>query len=1522
MVEATRALDEGLELVAVIGMAGRFPGADGTDGSDCVETLWSNLCAGKESIRHFSPEELVQEGEKERHLADPNYVPARGILEGEELFDAGLFGIPPREAALTDPQHRIFLECAWEALEVAGYGAGGSRVGVFSGSTLSTYLLRHLLGHGSRGGLEDWQTGLHNEKDSLSTRVSYRLDLKGPSLAVSTACSTSLVAVHLACQSLLAYECEMALAGGVTLRCPQRRGYLYHPEGILSRDGHCRAFDADANGVVFGSGAGVVLLKRLNQAIDHGDTIRAVILGSAMNNDGGMKAGFTAPAEDGQAEVIAQALAMADVDPGTIGYIEGHGTGTPLGDPIEVAALARAFRTGTRRRGFCALGSLKPNIGHLDSAAGVAGLIKAVLAVERGLVPPCLHYHRPNPNLDLGETPFFVNTECRPWHGEQGLPRRAGVSAFGIGGTNAHVILQQAPMAAPAAPPARSWQLLLLAGRTASAVNSLSGKLAAVFSEPEDHRPDLAAAAYTLAVGRRRLPHRRVVVARDVPGAVEALAAVAAGKDGVNSGHLSSTVAFLFPGQGSQYVDMGRGLYDGEPVFRQTVDHCADIVGRELGWDLRSLLYSGAGEEDRSDLTLDATEATQPVLFTFQVAMASLWRSWGIEPSQMLGHSLGEWVCAHLAGVWTLEEALRLVALRGRLMAKQPRGAMLAVPLSKEEILLRLPGELAVAAINGPAATVVSGASEAVAAYREALSAEGVESRLLATSHAFHSPLMEGVAAPFLRALENMPPSAPSIPFLSNLSGTWIREEEAKDPSYWVRQMLSPVLFEAGLSKLFEAPHRILLEVGPGQSLGGLARRHRGFDPATPVISSSRHRDSGADDQQALLEALGRLWTVGVEANWQAFYGEQPPRRVPLPTYPFEKKRHWIEPVEEAVEGVGFLGRRPDPDTWFSMPTWQRDLRPQGGLEGEERRFLVVDGGPIAEALERAGARVIRAFWEDPLGEGSGEGDPAHARSEISKWLEGGTPAALVYGGAVGVGTYREEERRAFEIPARWASALRSLSRERGVAPPELVVVSEGLHRVVTGDRVVPVRGLLIGLCRSLAAGEPGWSVRCLDFEVDRNDHEASLTAEILYGREATVAWRGGDRWVETLLPLPLPLPLPQRPPSPGPKVEASPLVAGGCYLITGGLGSTGLALARKLAAAVPLRLAFLEGTESPGASGALPEAVLDELRNLGTETLVVRAEGRDEGSVAAALETVRQHFGQLRGVLHLAARAPQPSSASEEHPVQEEAPRALAEVRTKIRLAFHLDALLRGEPLDFYVCFSSFAGLLGLPGASLTGSAFAASASCLDLLCQARQEREGRLAVAVHWGQNLGFRDFEEEWPRYLAAVRRLGVSAAEATAIAFSEDEAYDCLVRVLAAEVGPRVLVSSQRPEALRAVMAEMREEKSIAVTEGHSATAELMEDPIQSTVADLWAEVLGVAAVGVESDFFDLGGDSLVALQVIARIRDQYQVELPVRALFEQSTVGSFAACVEEALIAKVETLSEEAAAELLGSLSHD
>ncbi|NEQ29719.1 MAG: SDR family NAD(P)-dependent oxidoreductase, partial [Leptolyngbya sp. SIO4C5] len=1324
--------------IAIIGMAGRFPGAN------TLEQFWHNLQHGVESISFLSEETLRAAGVTPDQWNQPHYVKASAKLDDIEWFDAGFFGISPREAEIMDPQHRLFLECAWEALETAGYAPQGS-IGVYAGANMNSYLI-NLYSHQDLMADLGEQITFGNSKDFMPTRLSYKLNLQGPSLNVQTACSTSLVAVHVACQSLLNQECDMALAGGVSVKMPQTTGYRYREDDIFSPDGHCRAFDAQAQGTVFGSGVGIVVLKRLTEAIADGDCIQAVIKGSAINNDGSLKVSYTAPSVAGQAEVIVEALSAAGVTPDTVSYIEAHGTGTAIGDPIEVQALTQAFRTGTTQTGFCALGSVKTNVGHLVSASGIAGLIKTVLALKHRQIPPSLHFQQPNPQIDFASSPFYVNTQLAEWP-SNGAPRRAGVSSFGMGGTNAHVVLQEA-LPRPAAAPSRPEQLLLLSAKTPSALETATQNLATHLQQAQ---PNLADVAYTLQVGRKAFDYRRMVVCQNTSEAVQKLST--GEPPHVLSHHHASgsppTVVFMFPGQGAQHVAMGRGLYQTEPVFRQQLDQCCQLLKPHLGLDLREILYPSAeASQQAATDTLGQTCYAQPALFAIEYALAQLWMSWGVQPEACIGHSLGEYVAAALAGVFTLEEALGLIAARGRLMQQLPAGAMLSVHASPSDLQPFLEKRLTIASHNSPSHCVISGRAAAIAEAESALTQAGIRCRQLAVGHAFHSADVDPILDAFAAALQTIDLKTPQLPFLSNVSGTWIRPAEASDPGYWVRHLRQSVLFSEGLTEVLRQPARVLLEVGPGRTLSTFAKHHA---KEAVVLTSMRHPQDESADRAVLLRALGQLWLAGGTVDWAGFYRQEQRQRQPLPTYPFERQRYWIDRQPAATSGTPqpSLAKKADIADWFYVPLWQQSVltRPQPLEAGT---FLVFAdelglGDQLAHRLQQQGHRVtIAQLGEkfEQLDQATYQLNPAQPEqydrllqelSASDRWPEqivhswtitASAPASLT------LDCLDDSQTRGFYSLLFLAQALGRHSLNQ---PLPVTVISSHLQRVLETDSLCPDKATLLGPVRVMEQEYPQLNCRSVDVSLPALDSRqfqqlvSTLLVELqAQPRDRCVAYRGQQRWVQVFEPLPLP------------ETQTVPqLRSQGVYLITGGLGGIGLAIAEYLAKTVQARLILLgrsapakadwpQWLEEQGLEDETSQKIqhLQRLEAAGAEILVIRADVTHSAQMQQAIAQSLACYGTIHGVIHAAGL---PSGGVMQGKTRDGVESVLA---PKVKGTLILHQVCQDLPLDFFVLCSSLNAVIGGVGQV----DYCAANAFLDAFAHAHADPDGPLTLSLSW--------------------------------------------------------------------------------------------------------------------------------------------------------------------------------------------
>jgi acyl transferase domain-containing protein len=1332
MTDLTDATWQGTE-IAIVGAAGRFPGAR------TLDEFWMLLNEGREAIRLLSDEELDAAGVPASVRAASNFVPRGAVLDDIGWWDARFWGFSPKDAAIMDPQHRLFLECAYEALENAGIAPDQApgRVGVFAGVGMGSWFQQVLLRN--RALCDDVgmfllrHTG--NDKDFLSTRVSYELDLRGPSVNVQTACSTSLVAMHMAAQALLAGETDVALAGGVTIELPNTAGYVFKENEILSPDGHCRPFDADSAGTVFGSGAGVVVLRRLQDALADGDHILGVIRGSAINNDGAGKIGYLAPSVDGQADAIAEAIAVAGVPADTIDYVEAHGTGTRVGDPIEVEALTQAFRRSTDATAFCGLGSVKSNIGHLDTAAGVAGVLKVLLSMQHGTLPPTLHFRTPNPLIDFARTPFRVVADRTTWV-RRGHPRRAGISSLGVGGTNAHVLLEEPPARA-ARVETPHWQLLPLSARSASACDTMAINLADHLRE----HPDVALAdvAHTLQIGRVAHSHRAFVLARDTTSAAGHLEDAESSwrGRGVASGQ-RRTLVFQFAGGGAQHPDMARALYRDDVVFREVFDEALHSLDRGVANELRRVLLAPLAPSDAGD-TLERPSVGLPALLITQIAMARRLMQWGVTPTAMIGHSMGEYAAAHLAGVFSLHDVVRLVALRGRLFEQVQPGGMLSVPVAAARLAPLLPEGVSIAAVNAPELCVASGPMSGLAQLEQRLTEAELEYRRVRLAVAAHSMLLDPILDAFEQFLRTLSFGAPEIRFVSNRSGDWMSTADATSPRYWVRHLRETVNYTAGLDVILRDPEAIVLEVGPGRSMTQLVQQHPGRGAGHLVLSTQ----PGTSDRQAseplpaLLSAAGTLWCHGVEVRWPLQVGEKPGCRVPLPTYPWERQRYWIEADPEQREAVplaaaplagGDVGvstgdRTADTRQWFHEATWERVPFEQA----VPVKRLWVLGDVLSPAVEAAvahvasgGTPVVRVRHGDaaPLADLTGTATVSLPSTSADAWetllaeavRQQAAPSHLLHAWASAPGVL-DMEAAAFDTLAALGQAMSRVE----CGPLELRVVTRGAVAVSGGDIEDPAAALSMGPALGLPAEIEGLRARVIDLDAATALNCSPVLVEALAGDVSAtsstdvVAYRYGRRWSRGFR-------------SVRATGETTPIIArdGGCYVITGGLGGIGLTLAKTLAAGARVRVSLWSRRGLTDDSPATRQTI-QGLEALGASVEVRQVDCADPAQVRDAMQAVIATWGAVHGVIHAAGVLADGLLALKNDADMKAimAPK----VRAVPPLAEAFAAQPETTPRDFFLCCSSVSAMAGLPGQV----DYAAANAYLDAWC-------AREAAHVTW--------------------------------------------------------------------------------------------------------------------------------------------------------------------------------------------
>jgi phthiocerol/phenolphthiocerol synthesis type-I polyketide synthase E len=1473
--------------IAVIGMGARFPR------SRNVEEFWERLLAGEILISEFSREELRNSGVDEAVLSGPGYVPRGNAIEDADQLDAEFFGLSRREAEIMDPQQRVFLECAWEALEHSGYTGDGEQVGVFAGVGMNTYLLSLLRNPDAIVGAGAYQLMLANDKDYLATRVAYKLNLRGPAVAIQTACSTSLAAVHLACRSILSGECEMALAGGVSIPFPQGVGYPYIPGMILSSDGYCRPFDAEAGGTTPGRGAGVVVLKRLAQALADEDEIYAVIRGSAWNNDGAGKVGYTAPSVDGQAAVIRRALAAAGVTADRIGYIEAHGTATELGDPIEVAALTTVFAENHARPGSCVLGAVKSNMGHADTAAGVAGLIKAALAVHSGIIPPTPTFRRPNPTLALESGPFVVSSSAIPWPEERGSERWAGVSSFGIGGTNVHVVLSSAPER-PAHASVPLSRIFPIAARTPTALTKACERLAdRLESNPSLAEEDVAS---TLQLGRREFPQRRAIVASTSAELAELLRKPAKSHES-SAFSLVHDVVFLFPGQGQQFVGMAPGLYRTDPAFRKTIDHGAEILHDECGFNAVDFIHGAVNAATLKD-RLKETDMAQPVLFLVEYALAARWRSLGVEPSALLGHSLGELTAAAVAGVFSFEDALRLAAERGRLMSETPPGLMLAVMLPSDRLTGYIDQDVWLAAENGPKMSVASGLVDAIEHLEKRLAAERVACVRLASRSAFHTPLMAAAAKAFRQKVESVARRAPDIPWLSNVTGTWIDANEAQSPQYWGNQILSRVRFTQNLSALADR-RKLLLEVGPGDALIGIARQQLSKSVMVASIGAENRR---ATDEIVFLQAAARVWECGISLQWRTLEPGSRRRRVALPTYPFERQRYWIEPLvatkssaatsspldEDVLHMASHDAKRTDISSWFYAPSWQSTPPASIALQPNKAAIgcwlVLLDRTGLADAmvssLRAEGATVIAVSAADRLAQ-RGEWfsiDPMQPDHYDDLW-QGIADLGLRPTGILNLWTMCGMNLAVYDSLSLLLRAAR-VHRHRF---QQIEIVTDRLESVL-GEVIEEVqRAEVFGLASAIAEEYRGTQCRAVDVqfsaEVSSQDETDRIASQILEeiraaGSGMSVAYRQGRRWQKGWTPAPLR------------SAATDPFRTGGVYLITGGIGGIGYSVAHSLLRQYQARVVLTGRTALPPrdewaawlAAHHVDDAIsrrilrMQKLETSGGEVLFAAADVSSKQAMAKLIAQTERQFGKIDGVLHAAGVAGGSMIASQD---LEQA----ADIRRpKVQGSEVLAELLAGRDLDFFLLCSS----ISVIDSWLSQAAYAAANAFQNYFAHYCRSALKLPAIAIGFDawQEVGMAA-DSVVPDGLEFVKE------ERLRTAMSPAEGIEVIRRVLANWREAQILTST-----VELALRLARKPVEAAPAESDAMVTQESSDEL-SAIMEIWKELLGNSEIGPDDNFFELGGHSLMGTMVAARIRDRFGVVLTLRTLFEAPTPQALA-----------------------------
>lgn len=1517
-------LDRKVNEVAVVGMACRFPGARD------VQEFWDILREGRETISFFSNEEILASG-IDRELANhPDYVKAASQLTEKEFFDAFFFKYTPKEAELLEPQVRIFHECAWKALEdsciVPDFFEG--LIGVFAGAVQNLAWPTRALLSGKSHSIGEFAAGKLTGVRYLCTRLSYNLNLKGPSVTIQTACSTSLVAVHMACRALIEGECDAALAGGVTASPEDRVGYVYEDGMIFSSDGHCRAFDARGNGTIFGEGVGVVVLKRLDEALEVGDHIYAVVKGSAINNDGNRKVGFTAPSVKGQVEVIRSALDRAGIESGSIDYVETHGTATKMGDSIEIEALVQVFNTGKKKN--CRIGSVKSNFGHLDAAAGIAGFIKTVLALKYRFIPPSLHFEFPNPGIKFAESPFVVNNSLMEWKSD-GNPLRAGVSSMGMGGTNAHVILEEAP-GRREFPESRKYHIVLLSAESENSLSSITTNMAEFLKSQCD--VNFADVVYTLQTGRKRFKNRLMCVSSDKDEAAKILSG--RNETAMDSSSRLSTyhssidhrpVIFMLPGQGSQYVNMGRELYETEPLFKDEINRCLEILESLTGRDLKSILYPSASTSERknpgnldkklkSDLEeqINRTEVTQPIIFAFEYSLAQLLKYWGIVPYAMIGHSIGEYVAACLSNVISLEDALRLVVLRGKLMQKVENGAMLSVPLPDQELLPHINERLALAAVNSTSSCVVSGTCREIEKFEQSLKEKGHESRRLKTSCAFHSSLMEAILPEFEEEIRRFKFKQPNIPYVSNLTGQWITREEVTDPQYWSRHLRRTVLFSRGLEQLFNEEHAVFIEVGPGNALNKFAKNHSGRSSTHIIMNLIKHPQERVSDIYYLMEKIGRLWLYGQEIDWRSFYAEEKRFRLSLPTYVFDRQYYWIDEVELSdLKGRGTIRKREDITDWFYIPSWKRSVILPEAQAGSGRMYnlIFIDstglGAEIIEKLEENREETIQVKTGVEYQRESKFSYVINPESEedYEKLFQALIDSGFVPDRVVHMWGVADDRSRFLNLKKVGEAqevgfySLINIARVFGRLMPQkrcaMTIITNNMQQVIGNENLAPEKATILGPVRVIPQEYTHIFCRSIDIVLPEDDRKSrqrlvdSIYKELTHeSPDIIVAFRENQRWIPLWEPVKLN-------PLPGVSVNLKP---DRTYLITGGLGGIGLVLAEYLAEVASPRLILTglryfpdkEDWQSWLAEHDSEDEITQKIKRLkaieklGAQVHILQVDVSDQADMARRMEEVESRYGEISGIIHAAGVVDSAGVIYRRDRRENE-----KIFSPKLHGTLVLNDLLGERNLDFFILCSSLNALF--PPVGLVG--IASANAFLDAFARYKTQNSNIIVLSINW----------DSWREVGMTEKRLEKSGQNIQVIDYGifPEEGMDVFGRAMGHEFSNLVVSTLDLDARLTLLWSEGRlfkyEDRGFD-TSLPNPTARLETLPFKSAskaeekIKEIWQELLGHEKIGTGDNFFELGGDSLTAVEIRRKMKDLFNIDIPLVKVFQYPTIRSF------------------------------
>jgi iturin family lipopeptide synthetase A len=1497
----------GLE-IAVIGMSCRFPDADN------VSEYWNNLQNGANCISTLTDAELLAEKESPALLKNKQYVKANAYLKKKGFFDSAFFGYRDEEAQLMNPQTRLYHECCWEAIEDSGYSLDTNKhkVGIFAAGAANVPWILNAVANNKEGLVDDF-TAMHlRDVNFLSSTIAYKFNLKGPAVMVQTACSSSLVAVHEACNSLLLGECNLALAGGINVQHYSHKGYMYKEGAILSQDGNCRPFSSDSSGTVVGEGAGVVVLKRLKDAIKDNDHIYAIIKGTAVNNDGNNKIGYTAPSVAGQTEVIQKAQKIADVEPHTIGYVEAHGTATSLGDPVEVEALNQAFNNNPDKH--CALGSVKSNIGHADTAAGIAGFIKAVLAINNKKIPATLHFENPNPKIDFNNGPFYVNKELIEWNNSQ-YPLRAGVSSFGIGGTNAHVVLEQAPESVSSVQDT-TWRVLTLSAKTKKSLERNTSALKNYLTEnPQANLGDIA---YTLQAGRNRFEHRRILTCETIEEAISKI---------TNKEYLDfkgnsiredlQNIVFLFPGQGAQYTDMCKGLYSSNTVFKQTVDNCLSIAANYSNSNFKATLFPETS--DSGELSINDTVCAQPLLFIIEYALAKVLDSWGIKPDYMIGHSIGEYVAACISGVFSLQDAIKLVIRRGELMGSVPRGSMLSVTMNHAELkpLLVLHKQIDIAVINTDVSVVVAGESGAIAAFEKELSAQGIETKKLHTSHAFHSSMMDDILEGFEQEVNAVSINTPQIPYISNITGERVTYELIKNASYWSDHLRNTVQFNKGSETLLKLGGACFIELGPGRTLSNYITANNKKGENHLFINTVRQSNQAINDQHYLLEKLGDFWLKGLKINWDTFYDDQPKKKLSLPTYSFEKIPYATDfNLDELLNTRLSTGGAATsyPDSGIYATDWKKSLLPNHANELNKKHtsFVVFSGSQVfgrsvIELLNTSGQEVIEVragnefkllrqnifelnynneddliqLWEHLANQQTQIGNIIHCGSLTSE---------------TGTVVYEVMERRMAGHYLHFALLAKSLALWNPKNTVDVTLVTNHLAKVMAQDVIDPLKAAIQAPAAIMPSEIENINCRIIDIpyasETDSltDNYVQQVINEVFYHTdEHFVAYRHGERWVKHYEPV-----------VDNEKIRSGATITNnGTYIVTGGFGGMGFTIAQDLAhrhhanlilvhrSSFPQREEWDMWLETKGINdetGKKIEAIL-KIEAAGSKVDLYQVDIANEAEVKDFADRIANKYPTVSGLIWAAGQVDYGGIM-----MNRSSDDFIKYTTSKVAGLLLFQKYLNFNSFDFIALFSSIGN--DFYQMKFGQVAYNAANEFLESYAKYAQATIKSHVFAINWC----------DWYNVGMTVKTLTSGAADVDLDAINSkihdgiypDEGikifYNCLEnKIPAYSIHKGDILQEIKRNRKR--LKDLRNNTKLIVD---SAAGEIKAgENTEQSLLDIFRKFFSNGEISDKDNFFELGGDSLKAMTLVGRINQALGTNITIRDLYKNPAIGSLA-----------------------------